>query len=285
MESGLKGKTVLLTGASGGIGSEIAKAFADEGANLVLTYFKGRTGIEKLKGELEAQHSEAKGCDESEELKQNKGRTLYISVNLTSEADVDKMFREADKSFGRIDVLVACAGAWSDPKYIADRTLEEWETAFKLNSTACFLLARGFFRNLRKYPEDNASIVFIGSTAGDLGEAQHHDYAATKSAITVGLLHSLKVEIIDFAKFGRVNAVNPGWTATAMTRGLLDDRQFVNTITSTIPLRKVATTKDVANAVLFLSSDLLAGDITGEVLTIAGGMRDRLYHGELKGDV
>lgn len=266
LETGLKGKTVLLAGASGGIGSEIAKAFAGEGANLVLTYFKGKAGIEKLK----------------EEIKSFKENCLYISVDLTSEEDVDAMFKEADERFGRIDTMVACAGAWSEPKYIADRTLEEWEMTFKLNSTAGFLLSRGFFRNLRKYPGDNASIIFIGSTAGAIGEAQHHDYAATKSAITVGLLHSLKVEIVDFAKFGRVNAVNPGWTATAMTRGLLDDKQFVNTITSTIPLKKVATTKDVASTVVFLASDELAGDITGEVITVAGGMRDRLYHGELK---
>ena len=265
MDTGLRGKTVLLTGASGGIGSEIARIFDDEGVKLVLTYFKGKAGIIELEKRLKSDY-------------------ILIPADLTAESDVDNIFAEADKKYGRIDAMVACAGAWSEPKYIADRTLEEWEKTFRLNSTADFLLARGFFRNLRKYPGEAASIVFIGSTAGAIGESQHHDYAATKAAITVGLLHSLKVEIIGFAKRGRVNAVNPGWTATPMTHGLLDDRQFLNNITSTIPLRKVATTKDIASAVLFLSSDLLAGDITGEVLTIAGGMRDRLYHGELKPD-
>ena len=178
-------------------------------------------------------------------------------------------------------LLVACAGVWSDTKFIADRTLDEWNRAFRLNSTADFLLARGFFRNLRKYPGDTASIVFIGSTAGVIGESQHHDYAATKAAIIFGLAQTLRIEMIEFAKRGRVNVVNPGWTATPVTFEMLKDKQFVHAITSTIPLRKVATPADIASAVLFLSSNVLAGHITGEVLTVAGGLKDRLYHGEL----
>ncbi len=97
-----------------------------------------------------------------------------------------------------------------------------------------------------------ASIVFIGSTAGVIGESQHHDYAATKAAIIFGLAQTLRVEIIQFAKRGSVNVVNPGWTATPVTFDMLKDRQFVHTITSTIPLRKVATPFDIASAVVFL---------------------------------
>jgi 3-oxoacyl-[acyl-carrier protein] reductase len=266
MDTGLKGKTVLLSGASGGIGSEIARLLDAEGANLILTYLE-----------------DARGKDEINILiKALKGNHLPVPADLTMESEVENIFNTAEKKFGRIDCLVACAGVWSDTKYIADRTLEEWNRAFALNSTADFLLARGFFRNLRKYPRDNASVVFIGSTAGVIGESQHHDYAATKAAIIFGLAQTLRVEIIEFAKRGRVNIVNPGWTATPVTFEMLKDKQFVHTITSTIPLRKVATPRDIASAVVFLSSDLLAGHITGEVLTVAGGLKDRLYHGELK---
>jgi 3-oxoacyl-[acyl-carrier protein] reductase len=266
MDTGLKGKNVLLSGASGGIGSEIARMFEKEGANLVLTFLpdeRGRSEIEDLKSALNNEF-------------------LIVPADLTIENEVENIFLQADKKFGRIDALVACAGVWSDTKFIADRTLDEWNRAFRLNSTADFLLARGFFRNLRKYPGDNASVVFIGSTAGVIGESQHHDYAATKAAIIFGLAQTLRVEIIEFAKRGRVNVVNPGWTATPVTFEMLKDKQFVHTITSTIPLRKVATPADIASAVVFLSSDILAGHITGEVLTVAGGLKDRLYHGELK---
>jgi 3-oxoacyl-[acyl-carrier protein] reductase len=266
VETGLKGKTVLLSGASGGIGSEIARMFDREGVQLVLTYLddkRGKVEIEQLKSTL-------------------KGNYITFAADLTKEAEVEELFKKADEQYGRIDVLVACAGVWSDTKNIADRTMEEWNRAFALNSSADFLLTRGFFRNLRKYREDHASVVYIGSTAGMIGEAYHHDYAATKSAIIYGLTQSLRVEILDFAKRGRVNVVCPGWCATPITEEMLQDKQFVHTITATIPLRKVSTPKDIASAVLFLASDELAGHISGLVLAVSGGMNGRLLHGELK---
>jgi len=266
METGLKGKTVLLSGASGGIGSEIARMFDAEGSNLVLTYLadeRGKKEIEELKGTL-------------------KGSYIEVPADLTKEEDVEEVFKKAEQEFKRIDTLVACAGVWSATKFVADRTLEEWNRAFALNSTADFLLTRGFFRNLRKYKEDHGSIVYIGSTAGMIGEAMHHDYAATKSAIIYGLTQSLRVEMTSFAKKGRINVVCPGWTATPITYDMLKDKQFVHTITSTIPLRKVAKPEDIASAVLFLASDKLAGHITGKVVTVDGGMNGRLLHGELE---
>src|SRR4030042_3169269 len=266
METGLKGKTVLLSGASGGIGSEIARSFDKEGARQVLTYLPDERGAAEFQ----------------DLIKTLKGEYIAVPADLTKESDVDEILKNADEKFGRIDNLVACAGVWSSTKFIADRSLEEWNRAFQLNSTADFMLARGFFRNLRNYKGDHASIVFIGSTAGVIGESQHHDYAATKAALIFGLAQTLRVEIIEFAKRGRVNVVNPGWTATPVTFEMLKDKQFVHTITSTIPLRKVATPQDIAASVVFLSSDVLAGHITGEVLAVAGGLKDRLYHGELK---
>lgn len=266
METGLKGKTVLLSGASGGIGSEIARSFDREGCRQVLTYLaddRGRVEIEDLKKTLS-------------------GEFITVPTDLTVEGEVEALFKKADDKFGRIDVLVACAGVWSAEKNVADRTLEEWNQVFRLNSTADFLLTRGFFRNLRKYPADYGSVVYIGSTAGQIGEAYHHDYAATKSAIIYGLTQSLRVEILDYAKRGRVNVVCPGWCATPITEQMLKDKQFVHFITSTIPLRKVATPKDIAAAVLFFASDELAGHLTGAVLAVGGGMNGRLLHGELK---
>ncbi len=266
MDTGLKGKTVLLSGASGGIGSEIARFFDREGSRLTLTYLdddRGKVEIKQLEETL-------------------KGDYIKIVADLTIEEEVDKIFKAGEDKYGRIDILVACAGVWSETKNVADRTLEEWNRAFALNSTADFLLTRGFFRNLRKHREDHASVVYIGSTAGMIGEAMHHDYAATKSAIIYGLAQSLRVEILDYAKRGRVNVVCPGWCATPITEEMLKDKQFVHEITSTIPLRKVSTPKDIAAAVVYMASDELAGHVSGAVLAVGGGMNGRLLHGELK---
>ena len=266
METGLKGKTVLLSGASGGIGSEIARMFDQEGSNLILTYLADERGKKEI-------------VQLTETLK---GKFVSISADISKEEEIENIFKKGEETFGRIDILVACAGIWSKTKYIADRSLEEWNNCFKVNSTASFLLARGFFRNLRKYKGDNAAIVFFGSTAGTIGEAMHHDYAATKSAIIYGMTKSLSIEIVDFAKFGRVNCIVPGWTATPITTDMLKDKNYVNRITSTIPLNKVGKPKDQAATVVYLSSDITAGHITGEMIRVCGGMQGRLLHGDLE---
>ena len=121
------------------------------------------------------------------------------------------------------------------------------------------------------------SLVLVGSTAGIFGEAGHADYAAAKSGILGGLLLSAKNEVARISKTSRVNAVAPGWTASPMTRGLLDDAS-VQRITRTMPLRKVATAEDVAAQVVVLASDTLSGHVTGQVVVVAGGMEGRVVH-------
>ena len=123
--------------------------------------------------------------------------------------------------------------------------------------------------------------MLVGSTAGRFGEAGHADYAAAKSAIQVGLLLSLKNEIVRVAPRGRVNAVAPGWTYSPMTRGALDP-EVVERISRTMALRKVATADDIARAVLVLASDELSGHISGELVTVAGGMEGRTLHHRMK---
>ena len=117
----------------------------------------------------------------------------------------------------------------------------------------------------------------VGSTAGRFGEAGHADYASAKAAVQGGLLLSLKNEIVRIAPGGRVNAVAPGWTYSPMTRGELDE-EFVERLTRTMALRKVALAEDVARTVVVLASDELSGHVTGEVVTVAGGMEGRTIH-------
>src|ERR671934_10916 len=124
----------------------------------------------------------------------------------------------------------------------------------------------------------HGSLVLVGSTAGIFGEAGHADYASAKSAIVHGLLLSLKNEIVRIAPRARVNAVCPGWTESPMTRTTLDDPGLVTRVTRTMPLRKVAQPEDVARQVVVLASDELSGHVTGQVVTVAGGMEGRVLH-------
>ena len=156
-------------------------------------------------------------------------------------------------------------------------SLERWEETLRANLTASFLVARAFLREVER--NGHGSLVFVGSTAGVFGEAGHADYAAAKSAITVGLLLSLKNEMARIAPLGRVNAVAPGWTESPMTRGHVDP-ESIRRVSRTMALRKVAQPEDVARQVVVLASDTLSGHVTGQLVVVAGGMEGRTVHSD-----
>ena len=208
----------------------------------------------------------------SEEL----GGAPLAQADLTSERDVERLFDEARTTLGGVDVCAAVAGMWpSEDVPVWELPLERWEETLRANLTATFLVARAFLREVER--TGRGSLVFVGSTAGVFGEAGHADYAAAKSAITGGLLLSLKNEIVRVAPSGRVNAVAPGWTETPMTRGHVDPGQ-VQAVSRTMSLRKVASPEDVATQVVVLSSDTLSGHVTGQLVLVAGGMEGRTIH-------
>jgi NAD(P)-dependent dehydrogenase (short-subunit alcohol dehydrogenase family) len=125
---------------------------------------------------------------------------------------------------------------------------------------------------------DPAAII-IGSTAGIFGEAGHADYAAAKAGLIYGLTRSLKNEICRLAPQGRVNAVSPGWTLTPVQGHLTADPDRLRRVLQTVPLRKVGRAHDVAKAVVYLASSHLAGHVSGQVLTVSGGMEGRVLYG------
>ena len=256
METGLAGKGVLVTGGAGGIGSACVRAFAAEGARVAVHYRTSRERAEQLAAEV--------------------GAAATVQADLTDEAEVDRLFSETREALGQVDVCAAVAGVWPrDDEPVWRLSLERWEETLRANLTATFLTARGFLRLVRE--SGHGSLILVGSTAGRFGEAGHADYAAAKAAIQVGLLLSLKNEVVRIAPGARVNAVAPGWTYSPMTRDELDPA-VVERLTRTMSLRKVAAAEDVARAVVVLASDELSGHVTGELITVAGGMEGRTVH-------
>jgi 3-oxoacyl-[acyl-carrier protein] reductase len=250
VETGLAGKRVLVTGASGGIGAATARAFAAEGASVVVHYRGGRDRAEAVAAEIGAS---------------------VLGADLTVESEAEELFAAA----GALDVCAAVVGEWPrDDVPVWDMPLVRWEATLRANLTSAFLTARGFLRSVAE--QGHGSLVFVGSTAGAFGEAGHADYAAAKAAL-VGLMLSLKNEVVRVAPLARVNAVFPGWTESPMTRGVIDPAQ-VQRVSRTMALRKVAQPEDIAGQIVVLASDRLSGHITGEVVTVAGGMEGRTVH-------
>jgi 3-oxoacyl-[acyl-carrier protein] reductase len=258
METGLAGSRVLVTGASGGIGSACARAFAAEGARVFVHYHRGRERAEAVAAEL--------------------GGAPFGAADLTCEDEVERLFEEAREALRSVDVCAAVAGVWPQEDVPAwELPLERWEDTLRANLTATFLTARAFLREVER--TGHGSLVLVGSTAALFGEAGHADYAAAKSAIAYGLTLSLKNEIVRIASRARVNCVCPGWTESPMTRGHVDPER-VRRISRTMALRKVARPEDVARQVVVLASDELSGHVTGQIVTVAGGMEGRVVHDE-----
>jgi 3-oxoacyl-[acyl-carrier protein] reductase len=256
METGLADKGVLVTGASGGIGSACARAFAAERARVAVHYHRGEERALALAQEL--------------------GGAPCLQADLTVEDDVEHLFAAARDALGAVDVCVAVAGVWpAENVPVWELPLARWEATIRANLTSTFLTARGFLREVAR--TGHGSLVLVGSTAGLFGEAGHADYAAAKSGVLGGLLLSLKNEIVRIAPGGRVNAVAPGWTESPMTRGHVSPEQVAR-LTRTMPLRKVAQPEDVAAQVVVLASDVLSGHVSGQVVTVAGGMEGRVLH-------
>src|SRR3954451_13741979 len=249
VDSGLAGKRVLVTGASGGIGGACARLFMAEGCDVVANYHRGRAPAEALRA------------------------ATVVGADRRVEPEVDELFEQA----GPLDVCAAVAGVWPTGDVpVWELPLERWEDTLRADLTATVLTARCFLRGVAE--PGHGSLVLVASTAGLFGEAGHADYAAAKSGIVGGLLLSLKNEMVRVAPRARVNAVCPGWTESPMTRGALTE-ETLRRVTRTMPLEKVAQPEDIAAQVVVLASDTLSGHVTGQIVTVAGGMEGRLLRG------
>lgn len=263
MDLRLADKVVLVTGASGGIGRALALAFADEGARLVL-------------------HGHARRADLAAWLADQPfaARAIAVGADVTDPSAMEDAVARGVERFGRLDVAVANAGVWP----AQDRPLHEldprrFEDTVRVNLLGAAWTARAFLGALARCGPradgDGAALTLIGSTAGRFGERLHADYAAAKAGL-FGLVQSLKNEIPLLDPYGRVNLVEPGWTVTHMARPALQQPGVIERVVSTMALRQLGRARDVARTVVFLSSPSAARHVTGQVVTVAGGMEGRL---------
>ncbi|KAF9221836.1 NAD dependent epimerase/dehydratase [Gyrodon lividus] len=259
MDLGLKDVHVLVTGASGGIGLETAKLYCSIGAKVTAHYNTQFGPLEKLS--------------------KTYPKLRIVQADLSNEASVVSMFSTSDDPVQVLVVNHAIAPPEDVP--LAEMTLERWNHTISTNLTSSFLVCREFLKHLKKAtPEakDKAAIVLIGSTAGKYGEAGHADYAVTKSAMMYGLTMTLKNEIVKIAPKGRVNTVAPGWVKTPMAEIPLSNPDILYSALATTPLKKIATPLDIANQIVVLSSSVVSGHVTGQVLMVEGGMEGRLLN-------
>lgn len=263
----LDDKTVFITGASGGIGRALAETFAAEGAQLVL-HGNGRLD------ELEAYVAEQPWAE----------RALCVRADVREPAEVAAALEAGAQAFGRVDVCIANAGVWpKEALLLHEAPVERIRDAVAVNLLGAAWTARAFMSHLAavgpREDEHGAALVLIGSTAGRFGERGHAEYAMAKAGLN-GLLLTLKNEIVDLDPYARVNMVQPGWTVTHMVREELDTPGAIAGVARTMPVRQLARAVDIARSVLFLSSHVTARQISGEVMTVAGGMEGRVRWGE-----
>jgi 3-oxoacyl-[acyl-carrier protein] reductase len=243
----LTGKTALVTGASKGIGRGIALKLAEHGANVAFTYLSSVEKGQALEKELEAYGIRAKGYrSDAADYKQ--------AEELVSNAVAD---------FGTVDILVNNAGITKDG-LLMRMTEEQWDAVINTNLKSVFNLTKAVQKPMLK--QRSGSIINISSVVGIKGNAGQANYSASKAGIN-GFTKSVALEL--GSRNIRSNAIAPGFIETEMTDVL--NPEVVKSWRESIPLRRGGTPDDVANAVLFLASDL-STYITGQVLTVCGGM-------------
>ena len=246
----LTGKVAVVTGASKGIGAGIAKQFASEGAAVVVNYASDKQGADSL----------------VDEISKRGGKALAIQGNVAKKADVERLFAEADKTFGKIDIVVNNAGVYEFVP-LEEVTEQQFHRMFDTNVLGMLLATQ---EALKHFNPDGGSIVNIGSLASVLTPPTGVVYNATKAAVDA-ITRTLAKEL--GPRKVRVNAINPGMVITeGVITGGFHESDFRTMLESQTPLGRVGQTDDIAPAAVFFASDDSKW-ITGETLVIAGGLR------------
>jgi len=208
-----------------------------------------------------------------------------VTGDISSEESIRSCIQQAKQKQGPINILVANAGITDESNSypIWKIPLELWEKTYNTNIRGTFLSIKHFLlsaeeaQNSTRKELDNLAIVVTGSETGKFGQAGHTEYASGKAGLQYGLVRGVKNEIVRLNSKARINAVAPGWVDTPLIDGRLDDpNEMWTEAQATVPLRKIAKPEDVARAMAFLASHRAAGHISGECLSVDGGMEGRV---------
>jgi 3-oxoacyl-[acyl-carrier protein] reductase len=242
-----QGKTAVVTGSSRGVGRATVLRLAEAGANVVVNYLKSETEANDV----------VKECE-------NLGvRAIAVQGDVSEWKDAQNLAQKAIGKFGKIDLLVCNAGIWEGAP-IEEMSEELWNKILNTNLKSAWAMTKACVPSMKK--QASGAIVLVSSTAGQRGEANFSNYAASKG----GQISFTKALASELCPKIRVNAIAPGWIETAMVRPVFEDENYKQQVLDSIPLKRMATTDDIALSICFLLSDW-SRHITGEILNINGG--------------
>lgn len=243
----LEGKTAIITGASKGIGKGIAQVFVNHGANVAFTYLSSVEAAEAFEKELAGEGTKVKG---------------YRS-DASDFASAEKLIADVLTDFGSVDILINNAGITKD-NLLMRMSEADFDSVIQINLKSVFNTTKAIQRTFLK--QRSGSIINMSSIVGVKGNAGQSNYAASKAGM-IGFTKSIALEL--GSRGIRCNAIAPGFIETEMTQKL--DEKTVQSWRDGIPLKRGGTPEDIANACLFLASDL-STYITGQTLSVDGGM-------------
>lgn len=248
MNLGLADKVAIVTGGSRGIGRAVVSLLASNGTHVVVNYLKD-----------EAAATAAVNLAQSHNVK-----VLAIQADVSKLGDAERLLQETVEHFGRVDFLICNAGIWEGAP-VESISEELWDKTLEINLKGTWTVCRAAVPIMKQ--QGSGRIVIVSSTAGQRGEANVSNYAASKGG-QISFTKSLAPELGPFGI--NINCVAPGWVDTDMTTDALADTALHESITKGIPLGRVATPEDIAGAIVFLCSEW-ANHITGEILNVNGG--------------
>src|SRR2546421_1737054 len=250
MMSTLKDRVAIVTGASKGIGAAIAEHLAAAGAVVIVNYASSKEGADRVVAEI----------------RRRGGKALAVQANVAKQADVERLFSETKKAFGRLDILVNNAGVY-EFSAIEGVTEEHFHKHFDLNVLGLLLASK---EAAKHFDAAGGSIINVSSAASTLAPPNASVYSATKAAVDA-VTRSLAKEL--GPRNIRVNSINPGMVETEGFHAAgISESDFRKQVEATTPLGRIGQPQDIAPAAVFLASDE-SGWITGETLHIAGGFR------------
>jgi len=240
-------KTAIVTGSSRGVGQATVLRLAEAGANVVVNYLKSETEAGEVVKECESLGVQA----------------IAVQGDVSEWKDAQNLAQKTIEKFGKIDLLVCNAGIWKGAP-IEEMSEELWNKILNTNLKSAWAMTKACVPSMKK--QSSGAIVLVSSTAGQRGEANFSNYAASKG----GQISFTKALASELCPKIRVNAIAPGWIETAMVRPVFEDENYKQQVLDSIPLKRMATTDDIALSICFLLSDW-SRHITGEILNINGG--------------